>query len=320
MGTSIVAALSRSFDRTRQLLFPFQLDKWLHLGFIAFLAQLASGGVPTAARFPDFGSATHGGSPGASPLEDFTHAWSRLREAVDGYFWLAALGVVLGALLFFFIGLGLLYVGCRARFMFVESVIHDRAAVREPWTRLREPGWSLFKARLLLTFGFGLIPLAALGVAAVVAWPDIIAGQFGSRAISALLIAGLGVLLWLPLAIVLALIDDFVVPLMYLEGVGVMEGWRRFRAHVLPGRALEVLLFYALKIALAMGASMVAFLASCLTCCVAALPYVSTVVLLPYHVLMQAFSLYALELFGLQVFPLAAPQSYWQPNDERFRE
>jgi hypothetical protein len=317
MGPSVFDALSRAQERTRRTLFPFQFEKWIHLGFIAFLSQFAGGGFPSMPSFPNLpGSSSRSGAGGTAEL--FDGAWKTWSQTLSERLVLVGVLGVFALVLMTALGAGLLYVGCRGRFMFLEAVIHDRFAVREPWQRLREPAWNLFKVRFALGYGCFAFELAAAGAAAAIAWSDITARHFGPTAlVAALLLAG-AFLLLVPLLIFLALIDDFVVPIMYLEGVGVWEGWRRVRTRLLPGRALEILVFYALKIGLAMAAAFVAFVASCATCCVAALPYLSTLVLLPFHVFMQAFSLYFVESLGVPVFPVQPPPTFWQPTNDRF--
>ena len=55
-----------------------------------------------------------------------------------------------------------------------------------------------------------------------------------------------------------------------------------------------------MKIVLGLGAAMIIMLGTCLTCCLAALPYVYAVVFLPLFVFDRAYSLYFLRQFGNQ--------------------
>jgi hypothetical protein len=45
---------------------------------------------------------------------------------------------------------------------------------------------------------------------------------------------------------------------------------------------------------------MISCVAACLTCCIAAIPYIGTVILLPLHVTLYGFTLLFLRQFGLE--------------------
>jgi len=51
-------------------------------------------------------------------------------------------------------------------------------------------------------------------------------------------------------------------------------------------------------IVLALATMIVACVATCATCCIAAIPYIGTVILLPVFVLLRSFSLLFLRQFG----------------------
>jgi hypothetical protein len=61
------------------------------------------------------------------------------------------------------------------------------------------------------------------------------------------------------------------------------------------------------SIVLALGLGICAMVAACLTCCIAAIPYVSTVVLLPAFVWLLAFKLIFLRQFGPEYDVWAVP-------------
>jgi hypothetical protein len=60
----------------------------------------------------------------------------------------------------------------------------------------------------------------------------------------------------------------------------------------------EILLYCLFWIVLALATVVVTCLATCATCCIAAIPYVGTVILLPIFVLLRSFSLLFLRQFG----------------------
>jgi len=310
MAASPAIALSRAHVRARRMLFPIQSDKWIYLGFIAFLAELGNtGSTLQMLQWP--------GSPssGTSVTESIRQGIAELeRQLADKWHWvgpLIALAVVVGTA----IAVALLWVSSRGKLLFIESVIHDRFAVSEPWRRLHEPSWSVFKARLWVALLGGALTLAVLGAAAAIAWPDLSAERFGARAIVGLLL----LTLILPVSLVswlfLSLLDDFLAPIVYLDGASLAGAWSTFRARLLPGNAGAIALFYVTQLALGFVVGTVAFVAACLTCCLAALPYVSAVVLLPVHVFLRAFSLHFLEELGKPVFPEEPLAGGWHGED-----
>jgi hypothetical protein len=62
----------------------------------------------------------------------------------------------------------------------------------------------------------------------------------------------------------------------------------------------EILLYCLFWIVLALATVVVTCLATCATCCIAAIPYVGTVILLPIFVLLRSFSLLFLRQFGTE--------------------
>jgi hypothetical protein len=60
----------------------------------------------------------------------------------------------------------------------------------------------------------------------------------------------------------------------------------------------EILLYCLFWIVLALASAMVGWVAACATCCIVAIPYVGTVILLAVFVLLRSFSLLFLRQFG----------------------
>ena len=90
---------------------------------------------------------------------------------------------------------------------------------------------------------------------------------------------------------------DFVVPVMYLRGTGVMAAWREFRG-LLAANPGSFILYVLFKIVIALAVGTIACVLTCATCCLAALPYVGTVIMLPLIIFNREYSLYFLEQFG----------------------
>lgn len=85
-------------------------------------------------------------------------------------------------------------------------------------------------------------------------------------------------------------------------------------AEVLSGNVGGVIVFYLLRIGLAFAIGIAVMIVSCLTCCLTAIPYIGTVILLPVFVFSRAYPLCYLETLGVSVFPVAEPS--WAIHEE----
>ena len=172
-------------------------------------------------------------------------------------------------------------------------------AIEAPWREYRREGNSLFFFRVCL----GLISLAVvlliLGLCALVALPDIQDRQFGGSMMIAIFAA---IVLFIPFCIVMGfigtLLNDFVAPIMYLRRISTMQAWREFHRSMFTGRTWTFVLYFLFKIVIGMAVGALALMTMCLTCCIVAIPYVGTVILLPLLVFVQAYPLYFIEQFG----------------------
>lgn len=322
MPGSPADAISRAVERSQRLLFPFNANKWFALGFTVFLAQCGESGGSSFPNIPGGSSPTprpggsSGGGTGGSWAADlqqmFADAWAFLNRDLALYVTLAAVSAAL------ILGLWVLVVwlSSRAKLMFVESVIWDRVDVATQWTRAGDLGMSLCKCRLLLGFCGWMLILGGTVAGVVAALPDFQSGQFfGPRALIGYgILLGTSVVFGLPLTIALAILDDFVVPLMVVRNARVREAWSMCSAEVLSGNVGGVIVFYLLRIGLAFAIGIAVMIVSCLTCCLTAIPYIGTVILLPVFVFSRAYPLCYLETLGVSVFPVAEPS--WAIHEE----
>jgi len=293
---SVVDPVSRAIDHTKKMLFPIKAGKWFTLGFVAWIAHLGEGGGSNF-NIPDTsGSGGSGSGSGIKPAVDFV---------MDNLSLVVTIGVVV---LVLGIGIGLLvtWVSSRGKFMFVDNVLNDDCKVEEPWRRFAEHGKNLFWVRIWLGLIGLLVFLIAAGIGGTLAWPDIRAATFASAALLGLLV-GLAILLLfsIPLAIAGALIDDFVVPAMYLHGESVRPAWQRVKREIIAGNVGTIAVFYLMKFLLGLVIAVLAVVGTCLTCCIAVIPYIGTVILLPLIVFARSYVLYFIEQFGpaWQLFP-----------------
>jgi hypothetical protein len=323
MPISVVDPVGPAIERTKKILFrPFDLGKWCVLGFGAFLANLGEGGAP------NFGSGGRGGGGGARGGEAGGDSrqvveWTQQHLALILAIALAALIVGIA------IGLLLTWLSSRGKFMFLDGIVRNRAAVVKPWKEFRPEANSLFLFRVLVGLATFVCLLLAAGLAIGIAWPDISAGAFRGSAFLAL---GVGIPLALLIALVASLINlfllDFVVPIMYLRRLPVVAAWGVFRDVFLADRVGTLVLYVLFKIVIAICVGMLAFLVTCATCCIAALPYIGTVILLPLLVFGRAYPLYFIKQFGPNwnvfrpptVLPVqaAAPDDPRHPPDDRY--
>lgn len=285
---SITDPIQPAIAHTKRILFePFSARKWFVLGFAAFLAQLGGG------SYSFNGNPFDGYSSGAGP--DFSPVTTWISEHLP-------LVIALGAVLFILIlaiTVLFLWLSSRGQFMFLDGVVRDRAEIVEPWTRFQQLGNHLFRFRLWLLLAMLALLLVCGGLGVLIALPDIHAHTFGGSALTALLGAGglllLGILL---IACVNLLLHDFVVPIMYRRQLDTLDAWSVLRREILPGNGWQVVGFYLMKLLLWIPATLLILLGCCLTCCVAVLPYLSSVVFLPLFVFFRCYSLGFLEQFG----------------------
>jgi hypothetical protein len=299
---SITAPIQPALDHTKRILFePFSWQKWFVLGFSLFLAQLGGGGSFNFNGNPFDHSRSGSGA-------DFGSMTTWISEHLP---LIIALGVVV-FILILALTVVFQWLGSRGQFMFLDGVAQNRAEVAEPWNRLRTLGDQLFRFRLLLILGtFGLFFVCG-GLGLLIALPDVHAHTFGHSGLLALLVAGGLLLLGLLLVSAISLLlRDFVVPIMYRREVGTTEAWRVLRQELLPGHGWSFLGFYLMNLILWIPAVLLIVIGCCLTCCLALIPYLSSVAFLPIFVFFRCYSLCFLEQFGeaWRIIQVPGPQA-----------
>lgn len=306
---SVTEAIEPAYERVKLMLFrPFNLTKWIVIGFCAWLAGLGESGGGGGGNF-NFGNNGFGSHQHAEPAEEFRHAYHVASDYVTANLdWIIPVAVF-ALLLLAAIGLAVLWLNSRGKFMFLHCVALDKAEVEVPWTKYAAASNSLFWFRLVLSLAGMVVLLPVLIVAGVDIARMVLAGEPDYAGV--LLAVGL-VLILIFLSIVFALIHkftrDFVVPIMFLRGGTCTAAWKEFWGLLVsnPGKFTLYILFQ-IVLGMAIGALVVAaFIATCcIACCLAMLPFVGTVVLLPVLIFKRAYSLYYLAQYGPQydVFP-----------------
>jgi hypothetical protein len=281
---SLTRPLAEAWQWMVGMLFrPFDLGKWLVIGFAAWLAGLLEGGK-------NFGFNWDSDNGPGQLVHMARGGWDRLmsQEAMAGM-------IVAGALTLVALLILALWVSSRAKFVFLDNVVRNQAAIVEPWHRFKRAGHSLFLFRLIV--GLLCVPLA-LGVVGLCAWlafgpdgwlhlegPAALAGIVGSVLLAfVVLVTGLYVVFFL---------DAFVVPLMYRYELGVMDAWRRFGALFRANQGwflLSGLFVCALFLLLGAAITVLGLMTCCLGFLLLALPYLGTVILLPLVITYRAFT------------------------------
>ena len=272
-----------AFEVMKRILFqPFDFGKWCVIGFAAFLS--GSWGSNFRFRFPmtgdwNFRSTTHHNMPTTESMPS----------------WLIPLLIAVSVVVFILIFV-VMWVVSRGRFIFTDCVVRNRAAIAAPWKEYRREGNSFFLFSLAVTF----LTLLLVGVLVVlIAVPlGLFAGGkgtgFGAATVFALVFVGL---VWLAFAIYFSVVSQLMVPVMYRRRCLAREALLDVSRLVLA-RPGPVVLFVLFQIVLFLALVVISTIVSCLTCCIAALPYVSSVVLLPAFVWLLAFRLLFLRQFG----------------------
>jgi hypothetical protein len=281
--------LSRAWERMKHILWrPFDLAKWLVLGFSCWLAGLADGagggGWKWIADENDF-PGRHGISSGRGSYE----------EIGEALIWLPLIFIIIMAVAA--ILLLVLWLSSRAKVIYLDNVVHNRAQIVEPWNRLRTLGNSLFLWRIGFVVACGLVTLVLLLIffapAATFSFSEALSGLSYAAMVFGIIIM---ICFGFVAAFVALMLEAFVVPIMYKFDIKATEAWSYFLPW-LKTRPWQFVL-YAIFVFVLVFAFICFFALVCvLTCCIVALPYVGTVILLPFYVTYRIFSLEFLAQF-----------------------
>lgn len=274
----IFAPFGEAFELMQNMLFrPFDLGKWFVIGFAAWLATFFGGmGFGYRWNFRDhhwnWRFEHHGG-----PIQIHNApAW-----AVP--FMVLAVLIVLAVVALF------IWINSRSRFVFTDCMVRNRGAIVAPWKEYRVEGDRYFVFQIVISF-CSMIIFGGLALL----W--LVGDYTGQRMIPLALLIFLGVCLGL-IAIVVLAIMHFMVPVMYRQrcsaGAAFGQVWSLIASH--PATFTLLGLFY---LVLAIAAGMIACLVTCVTCCIAAIPYIGTVILLPVVIVLYGFALCFLRQFG----------------------
>ncbi len=324
-------AFDSAWERMMVILFrPFDLGKWFVIGFSAFLAGLLQGGNGFTSYYNNtshnynfqrhtFWQANpHGASHNVvhTAINLADHLWSKT-EAISLPFGqtvskvtlpqinlnvlsgLPVMFFVLGAIFVLALVLVIYWLGARGQFMLIDNVVRNRGAIAWPWSAYTRQANSLFFFYLffLLITLVVLVPIAVVAIVMAIplyrhsTWPE--GWELALFVILGLIYMAVAVIL----TVILFIFREWGVPLMFRNGLmarpAFMKSMRLIADH--PG---SVALFVLLRIAIFIGMVVISLLACCFTCCLEAVPYLGTVILLPAIIFVRCFSLDCLAQFG----------------------
>ena len=288
--------LSRAWERTRVILWqPFDLTKWLLLAFAAWVAGLTTDTGSAAMARADSNNV------GRQAWSGIDHAWEGISASA---IWLplAVMGIMIGLAF----AVLLLWITSRFKFIYLGNLVGNQAEIVEPWKRHEALGNSLFLWRLCFALacvvGVLMVGVVFFAPAAGFSFHDALAGLSVAAGIFGVL--GL-VIVGIAATFIALFTESFVVPIMYRYEMTVLDAWRAF----LPWLRVRPVHFVVYGLFVLMLATIFAIFFSvfCLmTCCLAAVPYLGTVLLLPVWVTYRLLSVEFLAQFHSD-FDLFAP-------------
>ncbi len=279
----IFRPFDEGFNLMKRMLFqPFDLSKWLALGFAAFLAGHFNAGGGMGFGGGNWGQRAR--NDGANPAFGF------------GEHQALFIGIIVGLVAFFVI-FALVYMWVRARgvFVFTDCLVRERAVIKEPWRDYRKEGNSYFLFSLAVT-GIVLLVLAIVG-GLIFLFATLVTLPREAKIAIWIAIGAICALGYISGVVIIGLINYFMPMVMYRRRCRSWEAFRIVGALIWqdPG---SFVLFALFGILLFLGWMMAAGVVTCATCCMAILPYVGTVLLLPVFVWFRGYAMFYLRQFG----------------------
>ncbi len=279
----IFKPFGEAFELTKKILFrPFDLKKWFVIGFAAWLSNLGSGGSYNSRFNRDDWKEVPWFQDISDTINQIPHwiLWSGL----------AVIIVLVVALMIL-----LAWLRARGRFMFVDCIVKNRGAIADPWREFREQGNSYFLLALLV----GFITAVIAGLSSLPFTLPIIRGVTFLHLHDVYLICMIALWVFILVLLILAwsLISHFMVAVMYRRRCRAGEAFRAALSLIAnyPGEITFYCLFW---IMLGIASAIVACATILATCCIALLPYIGTVILLPLFVCLRTFGLRFIRQFG----------------------
>jgi hypothetical protein len=283
----ILAPFNQAIELTRLILFrPFDITKWLVIGFAAFLSGWlnSGGGSINPWSFRRWNT---------SNLQAPTLQFRSFNMDHAGLVFLIVVALfIVVALVFLIVWL---WIVARGRFVFIDCLVRNRAAIAEPWREFRQEGNRFFVFLLVLML-LSVVLVALLGgliFGLLVLWRN----YRVSNVPALFVVVPIVVFAWVAFAVVVNLITYFMPPVMYTRRCSPVDAARAILQLIFDDPA-PFILFILFMIALWFGWIVLGCFVTCATCCLASLPYIGTVIVLPVPVFFRSFSLLFLRQFG----------------------
>jgi hypothetical protein len=292
---SVIDPIGQAIEHVRLMLFkPFDLSKWLVIGFCAWLAQLGQGG---------------GGGGGGNGWKDYGHGGPIMETIKSSVIAHLAVIIFVAAIvipIIIIIAVALCWLRSRGQFMFLHCVAGNKAEVAVPWNKFARHGNSLFLFRIVLGF-IGFLVIGIPIAASIFAGFTMCVTGFNPAAIIGLTGA---IFVAVVVAVLFGLIakftTDFVVPIMSLHTESCVAGWKQCLA-LISGNKAQIALYILFQILIHTVIAFISLTICLVTCCCCCcllvlfvLPYVGTVILLPLIAFKRAYSFFYLRQFGTQ--------------------
>jgi hypothetical protein len=266
LAKSAIDVISPAFEHTKQqLLRPFRWGQWAQIALLAMATgEMSTGSGCNSIHIPNFPS-RHGQQNFVEP-GDFLKG---IDPALIGTLLLVA---VLGGVVLMVVWI---YVSSVSRFVLYDTVVRRHCDMGPAWDRWHSQGMRFFWWQLALM-------VVLLGVAGLMLFPLIIALVAAAKSHTmpgaSLFLAFLPFLavffvFSLCILLVAVLTKDFVVPVMAIEGVGVVEGWRRLW-RMMKADAGNYAGYIGMKIVLAIGSGIIFSIAVGIVVVILAIPLV----------------------------------------------
>jgi hypothetical protein len=276
----IFKPFGEAFELMKKILFqPFDLKKWLVIGFAAWLANLGAGGGGNF-NYPN------------SRREE-AHKLNETIGQIPQPVLITGICILICVVFLFIVVFA--WLRARGRFILMDCIVRNRAAIVEPWKEFRGEGNSFFLFSLVVV----VVLIAVIAIAGLVLIVPFIPWRTHEAPGVAFWI-GLSLFVFVAfcLAFVWALTSQLMVPIMYRQRCRARLAFAK-AVHLVSSHPGPILLYVLFLLLLAVAAVMISCAVTCATCCIAAIPYVGTVILLPIPITLVAFSLLFLRQFGL---------------------
>jgi hypothetical protein len=282
----IFKPFGQAFELMKKILFqPFDLRKWCVIGFAAFLASLSGGSSYSFNPFSRWDT--------REDKKTIAESFPDLGSVTQMEWWVIGL-IVIGGLIILALALVFMWLGARGRFIFTDCIVCNRGAIVASWKEFRAQGNSFFLFSLLVML---CILVVVVLVALALFLPLVPRGPGAQIGPGFWIALGLSVFLILCLAFGWALVSQLMIPIMYRQRCPARSAFRQSIGLITtyPG---PMLLYFLFLLVILFAAGLISCVAACVTCCIAAIPYIGTVILLPIPVTLYGFSLLFLRQFG----------------------